>query len=71
MTVNKYLEAVMNKIELLRRIGSVEQVGGVRAIEINTGELGGDNIAKNGKYVSLAPFDSFSTKLSFSFKSLK
>lgn len=52
MTVNKNLEAAMNRIELMRRIGSVEQVGGirdftfndgrangVRAIEINTGEL--------------------------------
>ena len=71
MTVNEKLEAVMKRTELLRRIGSVEQIGGVRAIEINTGELGGDNIAKDGKFVSLAPFGSFSTKLCFSFKSLK
>ena len=43
----------------------------VVGLEPRTTSLGGDNIAKNGKYVSLAHFDSFSTKLSFSFKSLK
>ncbi len=42
----------------------------VVGLEPRTTAYGGQNIAQNDKYVELKPFDEFSTKLKFSFKSL-
>jgi len=43
----------------------------VVGLEPRTTSYGGQNIAKNNKYIELKPFDEFSTRLKFRFESLK
>jgi len=50
-----------------KMLGESEYVVG---LEPRTTSLGGENIIKNNKYVSIKPFEEYSTNLKFSFKTL-